>query len=73
MSFRQDDMGADYVEKRNDYFNAVTLEDLQRVATRIHEARELHLRDGRQAERRSARCFAFSRCFLCPPSRRSPA
>lgn len=32
MGFRQDDMPVDYVEKRNDYFNAVTLEDLQRVA-----------------------------------------
>jgi len=32
MSFRQDGMGVDYVEKRNDYFNAVTLEDLRRVA-----------------------------------------
>ena len=32
MGFRQDDMAVDYVEKRNDYFNAVTLEDLQRVA-----------------------------------------
>jgi zinc protease len=32
MSFRQDGMGADYVEKRNGYFNAVTLEDLKRVA-----------------------------------------
>ncbi len=32
MSFRQDGMALDYVEKRNDYFNAVTLEDLKRVA-----------------------------------------
>lgn len=32
MGFRQDDMPVDYVEKRNDYFRAVTLEDLQRVA-----------------------------------------
>ncbi|MFT3724726.1 MAG: pitrilysin family protein [Hyphomonadaceae bacterium] len=32
MGFRQDDMGPDYVERRNDYFNSVTLDDLKRVA-----------------------------------------
>lgn len=32
MGFRQDGMGPDYVEQRNSFFNAVTLEDLRRVA-----------------------------------------
>jgi zinc protease len=32
MSFRQDDLGVDYVATRNDLINAVTLEDLKRVA-----------------------------------------
>jgi zinc protease len=32
MSFRQDDLGIDYVATRNDLINAVTLDDLKRVA-----------------------------------------
>ena len=32
MSFRQDDLGIDYVAKRNDFINAVTMEDVKRVA-----------------------------------------
>lgn len=32
LGFRQDGMPADYVEKRNSYFEAVTLEDVRRVA-----------------------------------------
>jgi zinc protease len=33
MGFRQDGLDVEYVEKRNDHFNAVTLEDLKRVAS----------------------------------------
>ena len=32
MGFRQDELGIDYVANRNDLINAVTLEDLKRVA-----------------------------------------
>ncbi len=32
MGFQQDALGVDYVAKRNDYINAVTLDDLNRVA-----------------------------------------
>lgn len=32
IGFRQDGMGVDYVEERNSFFEAVTLEDLRRVA-----------------------------------------
>jgi zinc protease len=32
MSFRQDELGVEYVAQRNDFINAVTLEDLKRVA-----------------------------------------
>jgi zinc protease len=32
MGFQQDGLGADYVTKRNDLINAVTLDDLKRVA-----------------------------------------
>jgi zinc protease len=32
MSFRQDDLGIDYVSSRNDLINAVTLDDVKRVA-----------------------------------------
>jgi zinc protease len=32
MSFRQDDLGVDYVSQRNDLINAVTMEDVKRVA-----------------------------------------
>jgi zinc protease len=32
MSFRQDDLGVDYVSQRNDLINAVTMDDVKRVA-----------------------------------------
>jgi len=32
MSFRQDDLGVDYVAQRNDLINAVTMDDVKRVA-----------------------------------------
>jgi zinc protease len=38
LSFRQDGMGVDYVAKRNDYINAVTLDDLKRVAATYMKA-----------------------------------
>jgi zinc protease len=38
LSIREQDLGIDYVEKRNSLIEAVTLEDVKRVATRLIDA-----------------------------------
>jgi zinc protease len=38
LAIQREDLGIDYVEKRNDLVNAVTLEDVRRVARRIIDA-----------------------------------
>jgi zinc protease len=41
VSMQVSDLGIDYLEKRNDYIQAVTLEDLRRVAARLYHPEEL--------------------------------
>ncbi|MGH1479618.1 MAG: M16 family metallopeptidase [Geminicoccales bacterium] len=37
VSMQASDLGADYLEKRNDFIEAVTLEDIKRVAARLYD------------------------------------
>jgi len=41
-AMQADDMPADYIENRNDYVRAVTLEDLNRVAEELLRPEDLH-------------------------------
>ena len=47
----EDDLGIDYVDKRNAEVEAVTLDDVKRVAKRLLETDELIVHGGRQAAR----------------------
>jgi zinc protease len=41
VSMQVDDLGIDYLDKRNDYIEAVTLEDLRRAARRLYDPDQL--------------------------------
>jgi zinc protease len=41
VSMQVDDLGIDYLERRNDYIEAVTLDDLRRVAARLYHPEDL--------------------------------
>jgi zinc protease len=41
VSMQVDDLGIDYLERRNDYIEAVTLEDVRRVAKRLYHPEQL--------------------------------
>ncbi|WP_142847897.1 pitrilysin family protein [Telmatospirillum sp. J64-1] len=41
VSMQIDDLGIDYLEKRNEYFDAVTLDDMRRVAQRLYQPERL--------------------------------
>jgi zinc protease len=41
VSMQVNDLGIDYIERRNDYIEAVTLADVRRVAERLYDADEL--------------------------------
>ena len=38
VTMQVDDVGIDYLERRNDYIEAVTLEDVRRVAARLYRS-----------------------------------
>jgi zinc protease len=41
VSMQVDDLGIDYLERRNDYIEAVTLDDVRRVARRLYQPEQL--------------------------------
>ena len=41
VAMQVDDLGLDYLERRNDYIEAVTLEDVRRVAARLYHPERL--------------------------------
>jgi zinc protease len=41
VSMQVDDLGIDYLERRNDYIEAVTLDDVRRAARRLYHPGQL--------------------------------